>query len=424
MLQALIILFSVYTAIKVYVSVMQMGYIIDEKRKDAVLMTKAKYQEAARYAVAKEKVDLTAHLVEYLLFIWWALAGFEIMYSFLSQYISQSSFLASIIFLVGYFTIDYIVSLPLSIYQTFVVDKHFGFTKSTPKLFIVDQIKSIMLFLTIGIGVMALLVWIIESFELWWMYGFMTIMAILLIINFTYPTIIAPMFNKFTPLDDKELQNKIEVLMENAGMKADGVFVMDASKRDNRLNAYFGGFGKSKRVVLFDTLLAKLSHDELIAVLGHELGHYKHGDIWKNIALMTILFFGVFYLLGHLPESIFAELRTAPIAGAKIAFIMLVFPLIAFIWMPIISLFSRHNEYQADEYGSGVGGKEHLVSALIKLVGENKAFPKSHPLYIFFYYSHPPILERLKVLGFDESHHKDESSSTHEGIFSFIKNEQ
>ncbi len=420
MLQALIILFSVYTAIKVYVSVMQMGYIIDEKRKDAVLMTKAKYQEAAKYAVAKEKLDLTAHLVEYLLFIWWILAGFEVMYGFASQYLAESPFLASIIFLVGYFTIEYIVSLPLSIYQTFVIDKQFGFTKSTPKLFIIDQIKSIMLFFTIGIGVMALLVWIIESFEMWWLYGFVTIMAILLIINFAYPTIIAPMFNKFTPLEDKELQKKIEVLMENAGMKANGVFVMDASKRDNRLNAYFGGFGKSKRVVLFDTLLSKLSHDELIAVLGHELGHYKHGDIWKNVALMTILFFVVFYLLGHLPESIFTELRTAPIAGAKIAFIMLVFPLLTFIWMPIISLFSRHNEYQADKYGSGVGGKEHLVSALIKLVGENKAFPKSHPLYIFFYYSHPPILERLKVLGFDESY-KNESPLPDDGIFSFIK---
>lgn len=422
MIQALIILFSIYTAIKVYVSVMQMGYIIDEKRKDAVLMTKAKYQEAANYAVAKEKVDLTSHLVEYLLFIWWALVGFGVLYDFLFLYISESTFWVSIIFLVGYFTIDYIVSLPLSIYQTFVIDKHFGFTKTTPKLFIIDQIKSMMLFLTVGIGVMALLVWIIENFELWWLYGFIVIMFILLVINFAYPTIIAPMFNKFTPLEDKELQNKIVVLMENADMKANGVFVMDASKRDNRLNAYFGGFGKSKRVVLFDTLLDKLSHDELIAVLGHELGHYKHGDIWKNIALMTILFFGVFYLLGHLPESIFAELHTAPIAGVKISFIMLVFPLLAFIWMPIISLFSRHNEYQADKYGSGVGGKEHLVSALIKLVGENKAFPKSHPLFIFFYYSHPPILERLKVLGFDESHHKDESSLPHDGIFSFIKN--
>ncbi|MDD5405725.1 MAG: M48 family metallopeptidase [Sulfurovaceae bacterium] len=422
MLKALIILFSVYTAIKVYVSVMQMGYIVDEKHKDAVLMTKAKYLEAANYAIAKEKVDLTSHLVEYLLFIWWALIGFGALYGFLSQYISESPFWGSIIFLVGYFTIEYIVSLPLSIYQTFVIDKHFGFTKTTPKLFIIDQIKSIMLFLTIGIGITSLLVWIIENFEMWWLYGFAAIMFILLIANFAYPTIFAPMFNKFTPLEDKVLENKIETLMKNAGMKANGVFVMDASKRDNRLNAYFGGFGKSKRVVLFDTLLEKLSHDELIAVLGHELGHYKHGDIWKNIALMTILFFGVFYLLGHLPESIFAELHTTPIAGVKIALIMLVFPLLAFIWMPIMSLFSRHNEYQADKYGSSIGGKEHLVSALIKLVEENKAFPKSHPLFIFFYYSHPPILERLKALGFDESNYKNESSLPHDGIFSFIKN--
>ena len=247
--------------------------------------------------------------------------------------------MASIIFLVGYFTFDYLISMPISIYQTFVVDKNFGFTKTTPKLFILDQTKGLILFLTVGLGVMALLVWIIESFAMWWLYGFATIMIVVLIINFAYPTIIAPMFNKFTPLEDKELQNKIEALMKNAGMKANGVFVMDASKRDNRLNAYFGGLGKSKRVVLFDTLLAKLGHDELIAVLRHELGHFKHGDIWKNIALAATLFFGVFYLLGHLPESIFAELHTAPIAGIKIAFILLVFPLLAFIWMPIMRVY-------------------------------------------------------------------------------------
>ncbi len=426
MLQALIILFSIYTAIKVYISVMQMGYIITERSKDAVLMTQAKYIEAANYAIAKEKVELTSHLLEYLLFLWWALAGFGMLYDLVSPYVYGSSFLASIVFLVGYFTFDYLISLPISIYQTFIVDKNFGFTKTTLKLFILDQIKGVMLFLTVGIGVMALLVWIIESFAMWWLYGFAAIMIVVLIINFAYPTIIAPIFNKFTPLEDKELLNKIETLMKNAGMKANGVFVMDASKRDNRLNAYFGGLGKSKRVVLFDTLLAKLGHDELIAVLGHELGHFKHGDIWKNIILAAALFFGVFYLLGHLPESIFAELHTTPIAGIKIAFILLVFPLLAFIWMPIMSLFSRHNEYKADEYGSDVGGKEHLVSALLKLMGENKSFPKSHPLYIFFYYSHPPILERLKVLGFDESKSiiPEESLLPHDGIFSFIEKPQ
>jgi len=186
-----------------------------------------------------------------------------------------------------------------------------------------------------------------------------------------------------------------------AGMKANGVFVMDASKRDGRLNAFFGGIGKSKRVVLFDTLLEKLDHDELIAVLGHELGHFRNGDIWKNILLMSILVFLAFFILGNIPLGLYSELGVAPIAGVKIALILILFPLISFVWMPIISLFSRDHEYKADAYGSSVGGKEKLISALLKLVSENRSFPLSHPLFVFFYYSHPPIVQRVQKLGFE-----------------------
>ncbi|MEJ2489283.1 MAG: M48 family metalloprotease, partial [Sulfurovaceae bacterium] len=172
-------------------------------------------------------------------------------------------------------------------------------------------------------------------------------------------------------------------------------------KRDGRLNAFFGGIGKSKRVVLFDTLLEKLDHDELIAVLGHELGHFRNGDIWKNILLMSILVFLAFFILGNIPLELYSELGVAPIAGVKIALILILFPLISFVWMPIISLFSRGHEYKADEYGSSVGGKEELVSALLKLVSENRSFPLSHPLFVFFYYSHPPIVQRVQKLGLE-----------------------
>ncbi len=417
MLQALIIAFTIYALIKVYVSVMQIGYIVTERQKTPVLMSSEKYIEAGNYAVAKEKLALTGHIIEYLLFVWWSIIGFGLLYNTIISYGFNSSMLISILFLIGFFALDYIVSLPLLIYQTFVIDKKYGFTKTTIKLFVTDQIKSIAMFLTIGLGVMALLIWIISSFEAWWFYGFIVVISLVLLINFAYPTIIAPMFNKFTPLEDLELKQKIEKLMDNSGMKANGLFVMDASKRDGKLNAYFGGLGKSKRVVLFDTLIEKLNHNELLAVLGHELGHFKHGDIWKNIALMSILFFGIFFIIGHLPNEIFTELKATPIAGVIIAFLSLIAPLIIFIWMPIVSLFSRHNEYNADKYGSSVGGGEYLVSALLKLVGENKSFPKSHPLYIFFYYSHPPILERLKKLGYKND--TDTKMQT-DGIFTFI----
>jgi STE24 endopeptidase len=190
---------------------------------------------------------------------------------------------------------------------------------------------------------------------------------------------------------------------------------MDASKRDNRLNAYFAGMGKSKRVVLFDTLIKKLSSDELLAVLGHELGHFLHGDIWKNMAMIAVLLFGAFFIIGNLPESLYFEMGLEAHAGVKIAMMMMIFPLISFFFLPIMSLMSRHNEYEADKYASSQStGASNLVNALIKLVGENKSFPKSHPLVIFFFYSHPPILERLKALGYEDK------LLEKEGIFSYL----
>ncbi len=183
--------------------------------------------------------------------------------------------------------------------------------------------------------------------------------------------------------------------------KSNGIFVMDASKRDSRLNAYFGGLGKSKRVVLFDTLVQKLNIKELLAVLGHELGHFSHGDIWKNIGLMGVLLFVSFYLFGHLPDTLFVQMGVAVFPGVEIAVMMLLLSLVSFMFTPLMSYVSRHNEYAADAFGSQMGGKENLVSALLKLITENKSFPKSHPLVIFFYYTHPPVLERLKELGYD-----------------------
>jgi STE24 endopeptidase len=213
--------------------------------------------------------------------------------------------------------------------------------------------------------------------------------------------------------------------MEQVGLKNDGIFIMDASKRDSRLNAFFGGLGKSKRVVLFDTLIEKLNTKELLAVLGHELGHFTHGDIWKNIGLVGLLLFIAFYLFGHLPDALFIQMGVIPEAGVQIAMLMLLLPLLSFVFTPFMSAVSRHNEYAADEFGSRMGGKENLVSALMKLVTENKSFPKSHPLVIFFYYTHPPVLERLRELGFDASNtivgeESAEAELPSDGIFAFV----
>ncbi len=418
MLETIIILYSLYTFMKLYISVMQIGYINEEKRKDPVLMSRDKYLVAGNYAVANGKLGIVTTFVDYLVFIWWVFSGF----AWLSSVVQiDNSLLQAVAFLFGFIIVNYIVGLPFELYQKFKIDEAFGFNKMTAKMYVIDTVKSTLLFLILGGAIFALLSWIIESFEMWWLWGFVAMFTVAVLANVLAPTFMA-LFNKFSPLEEGELKSEIDKLMEKAGLKNDGIFVMDASKRDSRLNAFFGGLGKTKRVVLFDTLIEKLSVNELKAVLGHELGHFTHGDIWKNIALMGLLLFIAFYLFGHLPDTLFTEMGVIPEAGVQIAMLMLLLPLLSFVFTPFMSYVSRHNEYAADEFGSEMAGKENLVSALMKLVTENKSFPKSHPLVIFFYYTHPPVLERLKELGFDASNTivGEEATLAKDGIFTHM----
>lgn len=398
MLEVILVLYSVYTALRMYISVMQISYINVEKQKSPVLMPASKYKIAAEYAVAKEKLSVAEAFVDYVLFVWWVLMGFSWMASWIQF---QDGVLQSVFFLFGFVFINYLVGLPFELYQKFKIDEAFGFNQMTFKIYLADTLKSALMFFVFGGGFFALLVWIIASSTVWWLWGFVLVFAVAILVNVLYPIVIAPLFNKFNPLEEGELKDAITALMEQAGLKSNGIFVMDASKRDSRLNAYFGGLGKSKRVVLFDTLVQKLNIKELLAVLGHELGHFSHGDIWKNIGLMGVLLFVSFYLFGHLPDTLFAQMGVAVFPGVEIAVMMLLLSLVSFMFTPFMSYVSRHNEYAADAFGSQMGGRENLVSALLKLITENKSFPKSHPLVIFFYYTHPPVLERLKELGYD-----------------------
>ena len=425
MLEYIVGIYTLYVLVKIYISIMQIGYINDEKRRPPVLMSAGKYMVAANYAVAKEKVALLETFVDYLMFLWWVFAGFRWLSSMIH---TDSEILQAVLFLFGFIAINYLIGLPFELYQKFKIDKAFGFSKMTPKMFVIDLLKSILLFIVIGGALFALLSWIITAYDAWWFWGFVAIFAVAVLANVLMPTFMA-IFNKFTPIEEGELKDEIGRLMEHAGLQNNGIFVMDASKRDSRLNAFFGGLGKSKRVVLYDTLIDKLNNKELLAVLGHELGHFTHKDIWKNIALMGLLFFVAFYLFGHLPDALFTEMGVIPYAGVKIAMLMLLLPVLSFLFTPFMSYVSRYNEYAADAYGSAVGGKEHLISALLKLVTENKAFPKSHPLVIFFYHTHPPILERLKAMGYDatgvivgEEDEKtiEEPPVPNDGIFAFI----
>ena len=396
MLTTAIAIYSLYFILKLYVSVMQIGYINRTKCARPVLMGAADFLKAGNYSVAKEKLAIVSAIAEYLIFILWMGAGI--------LWLDEATLLESpaqktVLMVLGFILINGIVTLPFDWYAKFVIDEAYGFNRSSLGLFVRDTLVSTLLSLIFG----GLVVWgvyaIMSSFELWWLWSFGFIFAVIVVINMLFPTVRALFFDKVTPLDDDALNAKIENLMEQTGFESSGVYVSDASKRDARLNAYFGGLGKTKRVVLFDTLLQKLSHQELLAVLGHELGHFAHGDIYKNIGLVGGMLFVMFALFGNLPESLFLELGVAASPAVVMILFLLFMPVLGFVMMPLMGVVSRHNEFEADRTGAELGGTLYLAEALKKLVTENKSYPISHPIYIFFYYTHPPVVERLKALG-------------------------
>jgi len=396
LLSIISIVFFIYVLLKLSISVLQIDFIKQEKEQEPFLLSKDEYQTAGNYSIAKEKLSIISTILEYGLFVFWINDGLRLLDNLI---VTEYESLKTLLFVFGFISINWLINFPTEFYQKFIIDEKFGFNKSTKKLFILDSFKEIFLTILIGSPIILGLTYFIENYELWWFYSFLTVFGIIIFANMLYPTVIAPIFNKMSPLENSELQEKIETLLDKVGFKSSGIFAVDASKRDSRLNAYFGGFGKTKRVVLFDTLIEKLNTPELLAVLGHELGHFKNGDVYKNLAIMGGLFFGLFYLLGNIPEQFFIELKLEQSSSLLLTLFMIFIPIATMIIMPIFGIVSRYNEFQADKMGSELSGNSiYLKEALKKLVIENRAFPKSHKIFIFFYYTHPPVSERLERL--------------------------
>lgn len=399
MITALMAFITLYFIIKLYVSVMQVGYINRAKRMSPVLMGSAAFLKAGNYAVAKEKLKMAGMFIEYVLFLVWLDGGIRWLDA-VSADIGEPA--KSILMVMGFLLVNALVELPLSLYETFVLDEKFGFNRTTVGLYVKDTLISAALVAVLG----GMVVWgvtlIIAGTALWWLWSFFFLFGVVILLNMFFPTLRALFFDKLTPLKDEELAGQIDGLMQKTGFVSSGVFVSDASKRDARLNAYFGGLGKSKRVVLFDTLLEKLNAKELLAVLGHELGHFAHGDIYKNIGIVGGLLFFMLAAFGNLPETLFLDLGINDTPAVVIILFLLFMAPVSFFIMPLMGMISRRNEYEADRSGGELVGKLYLANALRKLVTENQSFPLSHPLYIFFYYTHPPVIERLKALGFNE----------------------
>lgn len=393
---------GLYTLPKLLLSLLQIGHVRAAMQKPAEILPHDAYLKAGLYAIAKEKLAIGETLLEGILFIFWILFGLAWLDAQLAAF-SLPSWLVAPAFVLSLLIFQALISLPFGAYRTLIMDKKFGFSQGGVSLFALDQVKGLLLTLVFGLPIIWGLAKIIEGIALWWLYGFLFFMVLILMVNLLYPTLIAPIFNKFTPLEDPALKHDIEQLMQKAGFKSSGVFVMDASRRDGRLNAYFGGLGSSKRVVLFDTLLNKVSTSQLLAILGHELGHFRHGDLYKNLAFMTLLIFLLFFFVGHLPDILFLAASIERSPQTIISFLILLASPLGFWLMPLFGLLSRHNEYAADSFGASLQSREDLREALVVLVNENRSFPRSHPLYIFFYYTHPPLLERLKALGYRDS---------------------
>ncbi|EOI4971375.1 M48 family metallopeptidase [Campylobacter jejuni] len=392
----LIAILCLYTALLSWISYTQIRFLEREKDKQAQILSEKDYQNAADIAIENEKFKLFSNFYNLIINVAWI--GFGILY-LKELLISNNTRFENTLFLLSFLIITSILNLPLSIYESFIKDKAHGFSNMTAKLFIKDTVKSLILTLIFGFLILYALLFCYDFFgTFWWIVAFIFAFCIIVIINLIYPTLIAPIFNKMEKLNDENLLKKISSLMKQCGFNANGVYVIDASKRDKRLNAYFGGLFKSKRVVLFDTLLKALNERELLAVLGHELGHFVHKDIIKALFNGAITMFLLFFVFANLPEFVYLESHLEGVNGGVFALLFIFANIFSFLISPILNALSRKNEFAADQHGAKVTSKEDMKNALIALARENKAFIKTSKIYTFFYLSHPSISDRIKAL--------------------------
>ena len=364
------------------------------------------HQKAADYTVAKARFGLLEMAFSAAVLLGWTLLG---GIDALNQAISATtlakygSLVPQLALLAVFGAISGLLDLPFTLYSTFGIEERFGFNKMTFKLWLGDLLKGTLVGAVVGLPIVALILWLMGSAgQWWWLWAWGTWMVFNLAVLVLYPTVIAPLFNKFKPLDDEALKARVTALMQRCGFAAKGLFVMDGSKRSAHANAYFTGFGAAKRVVFYDTLLKQLSPPEVDAVLAHELGHFKHKHIIKRIVSMFAMSLIGFALLGWLSSQIwfYTGLGVRPnMAGANDALALLLFmlvvPLFSFFISPVFAQFSRKHEFEADAYAMSQTDGKDLANALLKLYQDNASTLTPDPMFVKFYYSHPPASERL-----------------------------
>ncbi|PQA78983.1 M48 family metallopeptidase [Rhodoferax sp. TS-BS-61-7] len=361
------------------------------------------HHKAADYTIAQGRLGLLELVFGTAVVLGWTLLG---GLSWLNQTLLQwmePGVLQQVALLAAFMLIGSVLDLPFTLYRTFVLEQRFGFNKTTPKLWLQDLVKSTLVGAIIGLPIAALVVWMMGATgAYWWVWTWGVWMGFNLLMLLVYPTWIAPLFNQFKPLDDAALKDRVSALMARCGFTSKGFYVMDGSKRSAHANAYFTGFGASKRVVFYDTLLAQLSPAEVDAVLAHELGHFKHKHIVKRMVSLFGLSLLGFALLGWVSQQVwfFTGLGVVPsMTGANDALALLLFmmvlPLLGSFVGPVFAQLSRKHEFEADAYAVAHTSGADLSSALLKLYKDNASTLTPDPVYVKFYYSHPPASERL-----------------------------
>ena len=402
----IIVLIAITALSQIWLSRRHIGFVSQHRKKVPApfkdIIKIKDHQKAADYTVDKSKLNILGLAVEAIFLFFITIGGgIEWINQYLAQYPFSEITLGALL-IIAVMVLSSIVEMPMGLYKTFVIDEKYGFNRMTFGIFISDLIKQSILGLIIGLPVLYFSLWIIGNLgDLWWLWLWVFISAFNFIMLAVYPLFIAPLFNKFEPMKNKTLANQIEKLLNKCGFESSGLFVMNGSLRSNHGNAYFTGFGKSKRIVFFDTLLEKLSGKEIEAVLAHELGHFHHNHVKKRIILMFLVSFIGLYILGLLKESAwFYEglgVSTMTDANALLLF-LLVSPLFVFFIRPVMAYYSRLNEFEADEYACKFAKSQDLKQSLVKLYRDNASTLTPDPLHSSFYDSHPPALLRIQAI--------------------------
>jgi STE24 endopeptidase len=359
----------------------------------------ADHQKAADYTITNTRFGMLALAWDSLLLLGWTLGGGLELLDSAWRGSGYGPIATGTGLLLSAMIIMTLLDMPFTLYHTFVIEQRFGFNRSTAGVFITDLLKQAVLLFVIGGPLLALALWIMEaSGGLWWLYVWLVWMAFTLIMFWAYPAVIAPLFNKFTPLENETLKQRIQALMDKCGFHSKGIFVMDGSKRSGHGNAYFTGFGSNKRIVFFDTLLESLEPQEIEAVLAHELGHFRLKHIQKRLLSTMLLSFAALALLGWLAGEpwFYNGLGVSqPSSGMALLLFMLVLPVFTLFLQPLMSRLSRKHEFEADAYAVQQSSGADLIHALVKMYRENASTLTPDPLYSSFHDSHPPAPVRI-----------------------------